>query len=58
MTQQEHGCHAFLALLRDAAVGTEVPVRAWSRKLGMFASKPVEACRLPALGACGTEMPA
>ena len=38
--QQEHGCRAFMALLREAAAGTEAPLAAWRRKLG---PAPVEA---------------
>ncbi len=66
MTQQEHGCHAFQALLREAAAGTEIPMRAWRRRLGAIALKPVGwACplagqraagRLPAMAACGFGM--
>ncbi len=53
MIQQEHGSHAFLALLRDAASGTEIPLQAWGRKLGAAALKPVEAACVSAMAACG-----
>ncbi len=53
MTQQEHGSHAFLALLRDAASTSEMPLPAWRRSLGAIALNPAEAGRV-ALAACGT----
>ncbi len=56
MTQQEHGCQAFLALLREAASGTEAPMRAWTSRLGKIALKPVgSACR-SALAVCRAEL--
>ena len=42
MTQQEHGCHAFLALLREAVPGTEIPLRAWRSGLRGAGLGPVE----------------
>ena len=53
MVQQEHGRHAFFALLRKAASGTEIPLQAWSCKLGAVALKPVEAGCISAMTACG-----
>ena len=34
MTRQDHGRDAFVALLREAAAGTEAPLRAWGCRLG------------------------
>ena len=55
MTQQEHGCHAFLALLREAVPGTEIPLRAWRSGLRAAALEPVDA-GLVAMPTCVTRL--
>ena len=55
MTQQEHGCDAFLALLRNAALDTGAVTPAWRHKAELTAIKPANS-GCAAIILCGTAM--